>query len=328
MSDEMVVNKEAQQADVHGDAGGALFAAHQKGVSGVAALASNAEVTAVMASIYVAKQFPRDLAEVTAAMNLCCSHLSLAQKAMYSFTRGGSVVDGASIRLAEALLSVWGNAECGWREVCRRLDVKSGKMVSECQAFAYDKQTNVRHEIMFSVPHWRDTSKGGYALKDERDIYELCANMAARRRRACILAILPGWLVDEALERVNETLEKSIQKKSLQDLLRSMEARFLEFGVSRRMLEANLGHSIEECTRAEVVRLGKVFTSIADGAVRVRDVFPQEEVRPEVRAAEVPIPPAPAASAAPKAPDAVPGGRGGVRVAAGGLFDDEDEIPM
>mgnify|MGYP006869299486 FL=1 len=130
------------------------------GGGALAAMTSNAAVTSVLASIWIAKQFPRDLAEVTARMNQACSRLTLAQSATYAFPRGGMTVEGPSIRLAEALIGAWGNAEAGWKEVARHWDPKGadgkGCMVSECVAFCFDKETNVRREISFTVNHTRD----------------------------------------------------------------------------------------------------------------------------------------------------------------------------
>lgn len=174
----------------------------------LAAMTSNAAVTSVLASIWIAKQFPRDLAEVTLRMKQACAQPKLAQSATYSYPRGNTTVTGPSIRLAEALIGAWGNAEAGWKEVARHWDPKgadgNGCNVSECLAYCFDKETNVRREIAFSVPHTRDKnetdSKGKktgkmlrVALDNERDVYELCANMASRRIRACILQVLPGW---------------------------------------------------------------------------------------------------------------------------------------
>ena len=102
-------------------------------------MTSNAAVTSVLASIWIAKQFPRDLVEVTARMNQACSRLTLAQSATYALPRGGTTVEGPSIRLAEALIGAWGNAEAGWKEVARHWDPKgadgSGCNVSECLAY-------------------------------------------------------------------------------------------------------------------------------------------------------------------------------------------------
>lgn len=133
------------------------------GGGALAAMTSNAAVTSVLASIWIAKQFPRDLAEVTARMNQACSRLTLAQSATYAFPRGGTTVEGPSIRLAEALIGAWGNAEAGWKEVARHWDPKGadgkGCMVSECVAFCFDKETNVRREISFTVNHTRDKNE-------------------------------------------------------------------------------------------------------------------------------------------------------------------------
>lgn len=278
------------------------------GGGALAAMTSNAAVTSVLASIWIAKQFPRDLAEVTARMNQACSRLTLAQSATYAFPRGGTTVEGPSIRLAEALIGAWGNAEAGWKELGRHWDPKGadgkGCMVSECVAFCFDKETNVRREISFTVNHTRDKNvyegkkKVGMVrelLESERDVYEICANMASRRIRACILQVLPGWLTEEALAATRKTLENG-DSRPLADIIRSLEAKFREYGVSRAMLEANLGHKLEETTKPEVVKLGKVFNSIADGMVRVKDVFPDDD-QP---AREPTLPKTPASAPAPK----------------------------
>ena len=236
-------------------------------------------------------------------------------------------MEGPSIRLAEALISAWGNAEAGWKEVARHWDPKgadgNGCNVSECVAYCFDKETNVRREISFSVPHTRDKNetdsrgkKTGkmlrVALDNERDIYELCANMASRRIRACILQVVPGWLTEEALEIVSATLKKDDNAEKLPERIQSMEAKFLELGVSRSQLEKKLGHSLEpnDMTMAEVYRLGRVYTSIADGMIRMNDVFPTEE-QSEMKDPNIPsVPEAPAPSPDPASnnfKDAIPG---------------------
>lgn len=281
-------------------------------------MTSNAAVTSVLASIWIAKQFPRDLAEVTARMNQACSRLTLAQSATYALPRGGTTVEGPSIRLAEALIGAWGNAEAGWKEVGRHWDPKGadgkGCMVSECVAFCFDKETNVRREISFTVNHTRDKNEyeGGkkvmkrVALESERDVYELCANMASRRLRACILQVLPGWLTEEALEVVGRTLESG-DKRSLPDMIRSMEAKFREYGVTRAQLEKNLGHVLEETTKPEIIRLGKVFNSIAEGLERVKDVFPRDE-QSQTKEPDIPsVSPASPSVPSPIVEDGIPG---------------------
>lgn len=263
----------------------------QGGNGALAAVTSNEKVVETLASIFIAKQFPRDLAMVTANMTAATSRVSLAQKAVYTYPRGGSSVEGPSVHLADALLGAWGNAESGWTELNRHKDPKKGCMVSECVAYAFDKETNSKHSIAFTVPHWRDTKKGGYPLTDERDIYELCANMAARRRRAAILRVLPAWLVEEALENCNETLRNADGNKPLPDLIRRMEAKFSGLGVSKAQLEAKLGHKLEATTRNELVTLGKHYNAIEGGHARADELFePEAKAAPMAAAKPAPAP--------------------------------------
>lgn len=263
----------------------------QPGGGALAAVTSNEKVVETLASIFIAKNFPRDLAAVTANMTAATARVSLAQKAVYTYPRGGASVEGPSVHLADALLGAWGNAESGWQEISRHKDLKKGCMVSECVAYAFDKETNSKHSISFSVPHWRDTRSGGYALTDERDIYELCANMAARRRRAAILRVLPAWLVEEALENCNETLRRADGNKPLPDLIRRMEAKFAGLGVTRAQLEAKLGHNLEATTRNELVTLGKHYNALEGGHARVSELFDAEpKAAPMTAATPAPAP--------------------------------------
>lgn len=260
-----------------------------QGGNALAAVTSNEKVVETLASIFIAKNFPRNLAQVTANMTAATSRVSLAQKAVYTYPRGGTSVEGPSVHLADALLGAWGNAESGWTEVNRHKDPKKGCMVSECVAYAFDKETNNKHNIAFSVPHWRDTKKGGYPLTDERDIYELCANMAARRRRAAILRVLPAWLVEEALENCNNTLRTADGNVPMADRIRRMEAKFAAIGITKAQLEAKLGHKLEATTINELVTLGKHFNAIEGGHARVDELF-EPEAKPVLMAASKPAP--------------------------------------
>ena len=243
----------------------------------LATIQGNAEVMSELASIYIAKSFPRNLMDVTAKMRAACSRKALAEAATYSYPRGKETVTGPSIRLAEALASAYGNIEAGWRELARSKDRVTGITSSECEAFCFDKEANIRRKIQFTVPHIRERRDGDKPLTGERDIYELCANMASRRIRACILQVLPGFLVDEALELCDETLRKADGGKPLGDRVRDMAAKFAELGVTREMLEAHLEHGLESCVQAELVKLGRTFNALRDGQVRVNEVFTMPE---------------------------------------------------
>src|SRR6266568_2100587 len=132
-------------------------------------------VAEVQAAYVIAKRFPRNESEAYANIMDSCKRPTLAEQSMYAYPRGGTLVKGRSIRLAEALARCWGNLDCGVREISQ------GNGVSIAEAYAIDLQTNTRITKVFHVPHKRDTKKGVTRLTDARDIYELVANQGARR---------------------------------------------------------------------------------------------------------------------------------------------------
>ena len=108
-------------------------------------------------------------------------------------------------------------------------------------AYCWDLETNYRETKVFTVQHIRETKKGAHPLTDSRDIYEMVANQAARRERACILSVIPGDVVDAAVGQCNVTLSGNA-KMPLVDMVRHLVKNFQEqYGVTAEMLEAYIG---------------------------------------------------------------------------------------
>lgn len=257
------------------------------------------EAQNVQVAMLAAKRFPRDEKEaLDRVLNSCCRE-SLASVAIYQFSRGGSDIQGPSIRLAEAIAQHWGNIESGWREIDRFKD-ETGVGVSVIEAFAWDLQSNYRVPRVFNVRHWRDTKKGGYALTDERDIYELCANQAARRVRACLLAVIPGDVVEEAQRQCDATL--AAKADTSPESQKKILAAFEPFGVTRAQIEARIQRRLDSITPAQVVQLRKVLASLKDGMSKADDWFESAEKSAAASATESgPIDPFEKANAAPEA---------------------------
>ena len=76
-------------------------------------------VAEAQASMVVARMNPRD--EMTAYNKIikACKRRSLAERATYAYKRGGQLVTGPSIRMAEVLARNWGNITFGLREISR-----------------------------------------------------------------------------------------------------------------------------------------------------------------------------------------------------------------
>ncbi len=243
----------------------------QKG-SALAETDKQRAIAEVQAAMVIAQQFPRNQVAAMDRILNACTRKGLAEKALYSYARGGSDITGPSIRLAEALAQQWGNMQFGIRE----LEQRPGE--STVEAYAWDVETNTRSVKVFQVPHERHTRNGVTKLKDPRDIYELVANQGARRLRACILAVIPGDVIEAALIQAETTLRTNV--KITPELIESIVAKFSALGVSRKAIETRIQRRIDVITPALVVNLGKILNSIQDGMSSPADWFELEPAAP------------------------------------------------
>lgn len=232
-----------------------------------AELVASREAQEVQVAMVAAKRFPRD--EIAAYNRVIedCKRPTLAEKAMYEYPRGGQVITGASIHLARAIARNWGNLDSGFKVL------EQSPSESTVMAYCWDLETNYRETKVFTVPHIRETKKGSKLLTDSRDIYELIANQAARRERACILSVIPGDVVDAAMGQCNVTLAGG-SKMPLVDMVRTLVDKFQEqYGVTAEMLERYIGCKKEAFSQQSVVRLKNVYNTIRDGSASVEQYF-------------------------------------------------------
>lgn len=221
----------------------------------------------VQAAVFMAKQFPRDEYAAFDRIMKSCERLSLAEVALYEYPRGGQKVMGPSIRLAEAIAKAWGNIDSGIIE----LEQKNGQ--SSMLAYAWDLETNTRSTKTFIVKHERKAKGNLNALDDPRDVYELTANMGARRVRACLLAIIPGDVVDAAVSKVRETLKKGYTEP-LEDRIRKMvEAFRKDFQVTKEMIEKLIGCKADAFSDNDFIRLRSIYVSLRDNLAKREDYF-------------------------------------------------------
>ena len=228
-------------------------------------------IAEVQASMAIAKKCPRDQKAAMDRILNACTRTTLATSALYTYSRGknpdgtDNVVSGPSIRLAEVAAQGWGNLKFGFSELSQRPGMSTVK------TFAWDLETNVEESIIFEVPHWRHTKNGGYPLKDPRDIYELIANQAGRRLRKCIISIIPGDVIEAAVQQCRNTLTSSADTSP--EAIKKMADKFIEVGVTTSMLEKRLGLRLAAIRPAQIVQLRGIYTSIAEGDTGPEDWF-------------------------------------------------------
>lgn len=228
-------------------------------------------VAEVQASMMLARAFPRNELECLDKIKISCQRKKLAESAIYAYARGGSQIQGASIRLAEEIKRIWGHLDSGWRVLESNLEE------SKVEAYCRDYQSGTIERRVWVVKHERASRGSTVKLRDARDIYELIANQASRRVRACILAMIPSDVVEEALEQCEITL-KATTEVSPESISKMIDA-FAEFGVSKKQIEARIQRKIDSMTTANMLALKKIYMSLRDGMSVNSDWFEAEQVQ-------------------------------------------------
>jgi hypothetical protein len=225
-------------------------------MSALTSVEQQRSIAEVQARMIIARANPRDPIRCVDMILRDCTRPTLAEGALYQYSRGGSAISGPSIRLAEALAQRWGNIASGIKELSR------SNGYSECVAYAWDLESGYFDERQFQVKHWRDTKKGGYQLTDERDIYELIANMGQRRKRAVLLTVIPGDVTEAAVEQCEKTLHATADTSP--EALRKVADAFAAFGVTKEQIEKRCQCRLEAIRPAQVLQLRKIFVSLKD----------------------------------------------------------------
>ena len=157
----------------------------------------------VRSAIEIAQSFKRDIIEVEDTIKRMCVSATYAEKAIYNRpVSKKDVIQGPSIRLAEDLALAMGNIDYG----IRTLETKEKSTTFE--VFAFDKQKNIRVSRIYTSSHYR-YSYGKLTLESRpQQVYELVAAESAKRLRACILQIIPNYLISIAEDACLNALKK------------------------------------------------------------------------------------------------------------------------
>jgi hypothetical protein len=246
-----------------------IFGAIEKREQAMTAVVQQREVAEVQAAMMLAKMNPRDPILAMDKILQACTRPTLAEGALYSYSRGGSAITGPSIRLAEAICQAWGNVQAGVRE----LEQRNGE--STVETYAWDLESNAKINKVFQVKHARHTRSGTKTLDDPRDIYEMIANQGARRLRACILAVIPGDVVEEAVRQCEVTLQTHADTSP--ESVKKMAEAFEKFGVTKEQIQKRIQCRLDAIRPAQLVQLKKVYASLRDGMSQPGDWFETEK---------------------------------------------------
>ena len=224
------------------------------------------EVARVLGQIQIAKSFPRDMYAVQQEIGSAFSRMTLASEAVYTFSRGGNVITGPTIRTLEQVASCMQNIVSGYEEV----ETNAEQHWTKIRCYAFDQERNTRSEATVIVSHKR-TGKNQDWLTDPRDIQETIKSQASRNIRSCLQRIIPQDIVESALEVADSTVKKNVQitAKTVENLVEA----FKKFGVNREMLEAFIQREVTAITADQYLRLQRIWVSLRDGVAKTEDFF-------------------------------------------------------
>jgi len=215
------------------------------------------EAQDIQVAMMIARQFPRDVIAAGDRIINAFTRPTLCEDALYAYSKGGQEVSGLSIRAAEVLAQNWGNIRTGVQELSRT----TGQ--SEFRAFAQDLETGFMDEKFFFVRHWIDTKKGGRPAADEREIYEIGANLGSRRKRACILAVIPKDVQDAAERQIDVTLKTKAEITP--DAIKALLEAFAKYSVTKEMIERRIQRHLDSMLPAQLIQMRRIFASLKDG---------------------------------------------------------------
>lgn len=266
------------------------------------------EIATIQGKIATAKYFPRDLVKTQQKVQAECERRTMAEMAEYAFPRGDGVVVGATVSLIRMIARNMGNVEYGWKVI------HEGEGYSDVEARVWDMENNVGDSRTFRVLHVRETRNGNRKLTSPRDIYEIVANMAARRVRSLLSEIIPAYIIEDARETCKETLARDEKSMTREQKIEALAKAFRSAAVTVEMVEKRLGHKMVECSLEEINDLRTIYASLREKATYRGDWFevgdektPSEpesatldtSAKPEPKPA-MPKKPAPAPAPAPK----------------------------
>lgn len=243
---------------------------------GLMAAEEKSEIASIQAKMILARSLPRDPQQSMSRILDECRSKDLAEKAIYEFPRGDSVVRGASIRLVECVARHWGNVAYGIKELA------SDSKKATVKVYCWDLETNVSDEKIFDVEYIRTTKKGSYTLTDERDKYEMLANKAARRKRACMQSIIPQYVIDEAMAECQRTLEANTAKDGDIDTVKAkMLHSFQQLPGAEWVTEDDVAQAVgkpyDNITARDIAKLRNLYNAIKDGYVKPAVAFRKED---------------------------------------------------
>jgi phosphoribosylformylglycinamidine (FGAM) synthase PurS component len=213
--------------------------------------------------ISTAKQYPRHLPET---LNKIATYATMdaetAEDCFYAIRRGGDVIEGISVRMAEIIAGAWGNMR-----IQTRIIGNDGKTIT-AQGVCHDLETNIA--ISVEVKR-RITDKQGRTFSEDMQVVTGNAASAIAFRNA-VLKVVPKAVTKKVIDEVKQVaLGKSIDMETGRQ---NAIANYKKRGVSEQILFDYLSITKrEEIDKEKLFALKATLNAINEGTTTVEDEF-------------------------------------------------------
>lgn len=246
------------------------------------AIAARAEIDV---QITTAKRYPRTISMVKKKMlEFATLDQETAASCFYKLPRGGKVIEGPSIRLAEIATSCFQNLRVETKVV--DTDTTSANPHVTIRAMCFDLENNVAVAVEKRRRIVGKKSKGG--VPDEDDINLATNAGSAIALRDAVFKVVPLALVKPVFEQAKRTATGDV--KTLSERRGKCVETFSKIGIDQARLLAKLDKkSVEDIGLEDLELLIGLFTAIKDGQANIDEEFPplkpgSEEPKPAARA--------------------------------------------
>lgn len=247
-----------------------------------AAVAAQAKAM-VEARYIVALQRPRDIDAARVKLLAACKRPRFAEAARYVKPVGRGI-EGPSIRLAEEAARCMTNIDVQIPTIYddeRRRVIRVSATDLEAN-ITYDKDVTVEKTVE------RNSTKDGQQVVGQRigsrgqTVYIVLASddeilnkenaLTSKALRACLLRLVPGDILEEAMDQVYATLADRNAKDPGAERKRIIDG-FAALNILPDRLKEYLGHDLDVTTPAELLDLRGIYTAMRDGEATWAEVM-------------------------------------------------------
>lgn len=213
--------------------------------------------------ITTAKRFPRSVSKFQEnAMSLATINEDVAAGCFYEMPRGGKSISGPSVRLAEIVMSEWGNAHAA----ARVIEIGARTITAQAVFRDLEKNTAVSMEVTRRI-----TDRNGDRYSD--DMITVTGNAACKiAYRNAVFTGVPRAFWSEVYERAR--LASIGNASNMGEAIAKMLQYFANMGKREKHVLALLDrYSTEEITKEDLIMLKGVATAIREGEISVEEAF-------------------------------------------------------